>query len=684
MSRFDCSYLPSAQLEFVVLADTHHIVDPDMYSRASDSVTPDLTRNWSARGDWALTLAKDVQAQLAFHVGDLTQEYPGSEYFEAGRQAAVAQLKESGLQMHYAAGNMDIGDKPDPTMPAGWVEPGFLKRWDEDFGSSFYSLSHGDCHFVVLNSQIMNTTLPEALEQHEWFEADLSANASKRIFVFLHLPPFLVDEDEPGLGSYDVLDAPDRIWLLDLLRRYEVEALFSGHTHFQVFNRIGTTRAFTLPSTTTTRPGFYECFKVVPPSRGWADVAKLGFFLVRLTDQGVSVHLIRTSGNTVSTNQTGARLMTRTSRDIPHSPLGTYLRLPIAQKSDGVIAYPNHVRQRIRDDYPLLGCLELGLRHVRFPIHDLDEPLQRDRLGVLREEGVLLTATAVCPEARHVSDQERRASDIDFLEIQLTNRASPSDEDLAALSGLQAGGIVVALSLIVMEDVGKIHRRPRIGYAASELHTLDALLTLRNVRVDRAVCSVDTSRSTWAEIRAFGLELISIKALDFIVQLGEDQDENVAIVGEALFAAATVPNCRVFLDPLQDLDRTPAVMSGLLDRLSNPRPAFHVARVLNTVLYSEERSLGSFRPIDWAWSHGDTTVRGVTNQWSELWLITGGQMVDAAEALVERVGTETEVSVIDPVAGASQQILGSALRDALRSVVDRVTLVTRRLSAQID
>ena len=137
MPSFDRSDLPEADLEFVVIADTHHLVDPGMYSTKGDSVTPEIVREWSDRGDWALALAKATEPAWVFHVGDLAQEYPGSPYFDTGRRAAVTQFEESGLAVNFAAGNMDIGDKPDPTVPAGWVEPGFLKRWDEDFGKSF-------------------------------------------------------------------------------------------------------------------------------------------------------------------------------------------------------------------------------------------------------------------------------------------------------------------------------------------------------------------------------------------------------------------------------------------------------------------------------------------------------------------------------------------------------------------
>ena len=653
MPRFDRSDVPEADLEFVVIADTHHLVDPGMYAAKGDSVTPEIVREWSDRGDWALALAKATEATLVFHVGDLAQEYPGSPYFDTGRRAAVTQFEESGLEVNFAAGNMDIGDKPDPTVPAGWVEPGFLKRWDEDFGKSFFSRTAGDSHFIVLNSQIMNTTLPEAIEQREWVEADLAAHAAHRIFMFMHLPPYLVDEDEPGLGSYDVLDNPDRAWLLELCRRYEVEALFSGHTHFQVFNRAAGTRLYTLPSTTTTRPGFYEAFNVRPPDRGWIDTTKLGFFLVRVRDGATSVHLIRTSGETHANHQAGTPILSGTITDLPHSPAGAYLRLPITNKSDGAISYPNHVRHRIRDDYPLLSCIEAGIRHVRFPIHDLDVALQAGQLAVLRGEGVQLTATVLCPKAGDMAAAARKASEADLIEVQLTNRFFPDGEDLAALAELREAGANVALAPLALEDTGKVHMRSRTGYRPRELPDLDEMLTDRGLHLDRAVCMVDDSKSVWSDIRSFDTRLRSIGGLDFLVPLGTDDEANALTVAEALFAAATMPICRVYLDPLQDLDRVTKVVHGLLDRLSNPRPGFHVARVLNTVLFGEGRQPGSYSPVERDWLPGGTNVRIVADRRAEFWLVPDQEKPGVAEALRQEIGGRETLRLIDPIAGAS-------------------------------
>jgi hypothetical protein len=248
-----------------------------MYRAEGDSVNPTIVRDWTARGDTALAMVHGLEPRLTFHLGDLQQEYPGHPSFDVGRRAAVRQLQEAGFPMEVVAGNMDIGDKPDPTMPAGWTRAEWLAVWDEDFRPSFRSLDRSGFHFVIVNSQLLDSALPQRDEQRAWLEADLAAHDGERIILFLHVPPFLVDEDEPGLGSYDVLGDIDRTWLLALARRHRVEAIFCGHTHFRFLNRVDGTRVYVAPSTTTTRPGFYEAISVAPPDRGWSDTDKLGF-----------------------------------------------------------------------------------------------------------------------------------------------------------------------------------------------------------------------------------------------------------------------------------------------------------------------------------------------------------------------------------------------------------------------
>ena len=672
---FDRSYLPEALFEFVVITDTHHIVDPNMYPASGDSVTPELTHDWSARGDWALSRVAALNASLVFHVGDLAQEYPGHDTFERGRRAARTQFDRAGVSVNFVPGNMDIGDKPDPTMPAGWVRVADLDRWRGDFGPTYYSITEHGCHFVALNSQIFNTTFEEASQQRAWLEADLAAHAGARTFLFFHIPLFLVDEDEPGLGSYDVLDNPDRGWLLELIQRYQVEAVFTGHTHFQVFNRYGPARLFTLPSTTTTRPGFYEAFAVAPPSRGWADLPKLGFVLVRVLKDGLAVHLVRTEGRTGDGVRGAPTILTATTRELPLSPLGAYLRLPLVHKSDGAIAYPNHVRHRIRDDYPLLSCLELGLRHVRFPVHDLDEELQRSRLRLLQDEGVGLTAVSIW--ANEVSPPATAPPEVDVLEVQLAGRVLPTVDEVMRLSSLRLANRAVSLAPIVMERTTTVHSRSRTGYIVTELTMLDDFLQRHAAQIDRAVCAVDgTVGATWSAILALGaIRSRSIGGLDIILRFGTDDQANCRTVAEGMMAAATLANGRLFLDPLQELDRTATVMGGLLDRLSNPRPPFHVARVLNTVLFSGQAG-HAYAALDLPDGTSQPLVHGIADSGRELWLVAGENRTMAAKALSARLERWKCVSMIDLEAGSRIAVDGTNFGRALTQGAGRLILIT--------
>ena len=109
---FDLSLLPKAQLQFAVLSDTHYMLDPGDAPLEFES-----RRKQSQRTGVALGLAASFGADFAVHLGDLVQEYPDTPDFERALDEALVQLAASGLAPHLVAGNHDVGDKADPTMP---------------------------------------------------------------------------------------------------------------------------------------------------------------------------------------------------------------------------------------------------------------------------------------------------------------------------------------------------------------------------------------------------------------------------------------------------------------------------------------------------------------------------------------------------------------------------------------
>jgi hypothetical protein len=593
---FDRALLPPARCEVVVLADSHLMLagsagGEEFASRALQT----------ARGERAFALIAALIAErprtTVVHLGDLVQAFPGGPDFERAVDAAEAQLARSGLSPRLVAGNHDVGDKPDPTSPADWVSAESLVAYHRRFGPSWYSWDEAGLHFIVLNSQILNSAQPEVEEQARWLEANLSAHRDQPAYLFLHLAPFLVDPGEPDLGHYDNVAEPARRWLLELCRRFRVDTVFAAHSHYLFCNRIGRTRFFVTPSVAFTRPGFGEIFSSAPPDqRGRNDVAKLGFYLVRVQDEGTRVHFVRTGGDTAPVNPDSLDLilLTRLSGDLPRSPLGVVARHPLAAIGEVPIAWPSVVRQPMRNDFPLLACLELGARHLRLPLLDLEDPIQRERLALLRDEGVQITAAWLwSPRHPFASRLARHQDVIDVVEVQVPGTLFPPEECLEQMRRTAAESrIPLALAPVLAREIvaGKQHPRTRVGYCPSELAELGDYLSQHGMSLNRVVCRADSSLPPWESLRLTrGLSTSGhIGGIDWVVDLVSGHElERQNRTAEAVFASALLSGTRVFLDPLIDLDRTMDATEGLLDRLCNPRPTFHVARCLNSLLFSQ-------------------------------------------------------------------------------------------------
>ncbi|MCZ6634447.1 MAG: metallophosphoesterase [bacterium] len=579
---FDTTFLQPADLEFVVIADTHYMLDPGDRPLEFES-----RRKQTARAETALQLVADLDPAFVVHMGDLSQEYPEAERFQDAIQEAREQLERCGIHPHHVAGNHDVGDKTDPTMPTHPVTPESLALYHQHLGPSWYSFDHDEIHVIVINSQILNTALPETEEQWSWLEQDLSTHADKRIFLFLHLPPYLGNASEPYLGHYDNIAQPDRSRLLNLVRKYPIEHLSAAHVHFAFFDRIGQARYYIVPSPSFTRPGFSHLFESeAPPEHGRDDTGKLGFHLVRVFPNRTDIHFIRTRGDLAPT--TAKRLVTRTSASLPDSPLGLTLRRPLTPINDVPIAYPSSVRQPVRNDYPFLSCLELGATSVRIPWTDLEDPFQSQRLQWLQEEGVHLTATFLDADPSRLTQAlQQHGTQIDTWEIQLPGTPFPTHDILHILSEHQA---TFCLAPVIPGEriAGKQHPRTRTGYLLEELDPLDHYLASENGFVDRILCRIDAGDSPWDIVHRLQNRspLARIKAIDLALELPSLNDqENASRLAEACFAIALLPGSRLYVDPLIDFDRTMDIQHGLLDTRCNPRPPFHIFRCLNTLLF---------------------------------------------------------------------------------------------------
>ena len=588
---FNKSFLPKALFEFVVISDSHYMLDP-----GGSSLEFGNRRKQSVRREVALRMAAALAPKFMVHNGDMVQEYPDNvEQFYKSMDESLEQMRACDVEPYYVAGNHDVGDKPDPTAPASHVSQEVLDWYHRRFGKSWYSFDQDDCHFVVLNSQIMNGTLPDTAEQVAWVKKDLAEHAKKRLFILLHMPPYLFDETEPSMGHYDNLANPARAWLLDLVRIYKVETLLAGHVHFAFFDRLAETRYAVLASPVFTRPGFSCLFAgLPPPQRGRDDVPKFGFYLMRVRADKTDLHFIRTSGLERLPPNTEERLITRVSGTLPQSPLGLTLSQPLATVAEIPRAWPAAIREKVRNDYPLLACIEMGVGYVRAPLTDFQDTFQRRRLEILRHEGVKLDAVVIFSEELDILDAMQQVHPrIDGLEIQIVETLYPSEKCIEVIKVLQERfGVSVTLSPIICREPtsGKQFPRFRFGYIPQEIPALNQFLVGKRVAIDRIICKLNSDQSLCNQIREVAeiTPLSHISNVDFSFEFSVTDDQaNANLAAEALFSMATMPESRIYFEPFSDLDRTMDVTHGLLDTLCNPRPASRVLQSLNTIMYSQ-------------------------------------------------------------------------------------------------
>jgi len=577
---YDRRALPQADLEFVVVGDTHYMHDVD-------DVEFESRRKQTARVEAAIARINAIDPDFVVHLGDLVQAYPGSGGYESALEEALIQLERIEAETHFVAGNHDVGDKPDPTMPTDWVSADSLDRYHDRVGPSWTAWEAGDCHFVVLNSQIMNADLEAATAQRTWAEQRVADIDTGPAFLFCHLPPFLHSPDDPGLGHYDSIAEPARSWVCDLVRDTPITDVFCGHCHFEFSNRIGDVRVRVTPSVSFTRPGFAELFASgPPPERGRDEVAKLGFLLVRVVDGDVAVVPIRTGGDTAVDADGPDRLLGRPLQRESPSPLGLSLAYPLTDTTAVPETFPSAVRYPVANAYPTLSCLELGAGIIRLPASELGDDRIRDFVRLLREQGATIVGTVLGVPGGEWSAPKP----LDEIEVRLPADWVDTGEGLDGVAEFVATEGAVNLSEVVpRRDVPeKQHGRLRNGFPVADLATLQARLDARALEVDRVTCRLRDAADPWAEIRAAPAPegLAGIEALDWLVStMNRSMAGAIDRIAKAVAAVATRPGARLYLEPLRAMDRTMDPAPGLLDRRCNPTAAFTATRCLQTLLF---------------------------------------------------------------------------------------------------
>ncbi len=185
---------------------------------------PHFADNWPPLADWIAAQRPD----LVIHTGDVTVD--GADV-EDDLAYCAQSMNAFGVRWLAVPGNHDVGDAKHARQPVNaerlaiWRRYFGPDRWVEDFGEGA-----GGWRLVGLDAMLIASGEPEEAEQTAWLEQVLSTAGERRIGWFLHRPLF-VDSPEEGDTGYWSVKPQSRAPLIELVGRYRVAFVASGHLH---------------------------------------------------------------------------------------------------------------------------------------------------------------------------------------------------------------------------------------------------------------------------------------------------------------------------------------------------------------------------------------------------------------------------------------------------------------------
>lgn len=602
-----------------VITDTHVNENEDQCSSPFD-----VNRRANRRMRHVVRALNARDLAFVVHVGDLIHPVPslGERYSQAAANfhGHVASLRHP---LHLTPGNHDIGDKPNNWSPAASIRDAFVDMWLTHFGDDFHSFDHDGDHFVVINAQILNSGLEREARQKDWLERDLAAAAGGRIFLFSHYPPYFTSPDE--VETYDNIGEPCRSWLLGLLERYRVEALFTGHVHNFWWNLHKETECYFLASTSFVRQDYSEMYRIQPgpdDEAGRNDRAKLGYAVLHVYEHGHTVEFVRSfgqeaapdAGEEASPTFAPHRLHPRTA---PAGALGFDMR----QNWMEVVEVPptgaldEFDRKEVRSDYPLMALWQLGVSHVRVPFRDLLVEANRERMRSLIHHGhrfTLFTFGEPNPLERKLIEEHQHI----FASWEIGVNWSVFEAEAPGI-GTFARSLTLPVYLSRLrsgeelreEAAGRYYHVINQGFLPADEAQMQAVL--EDPALSGAIAgfvfrlTADTRPLDGIRAAADTAKRLGVKASVHLRMCGSNPSEAQVDDGwvshrlaEAVVAAAAYPELQVFVDTFADIDRGFFVRNGVVDRLYNPRPAYHVVRHLTGLIGEAEGMLAVERVAD--------------------------------------------------------------------------------------
>ena len=580
---------PSRKLAFRVslISDTH-------INEAEDFSASPYPANAEAnpRARYVFDQIEQSDSKFCIHLGDMVNPVPELPSYTTAANNFHAIASRLSIPLYLMPGNHDIGDKPVTWMPAGMVNKEHVALYRNHFGRDYFSFDYENCHFVIINSPLINSGDPIEKKQAAWLENDLNENKSKRIFLFSHYPVYVSNPDEPE--SYDNIDEPGRSWLINLIETYKPEALFAAHVHNFWYDVIGETEYYIVPSTCFVRHDYSEMYRIDGGSQqGRNDSAKLGHITLEVYEKGHVAHYHRSFAGCLAEDSAAAPPVVRRPHVKTVDIQNIYIDMRHAWAEELTVAPSGAVdefrRKIARNDYPIMALWEMGIRGLRVPIQDLENGKTRRRMQIMREVGHNFHVYVYdIPTGEQISLIKENVHLLSQLEIVISwDKIQNYTKVLEELTNQTELNII--LSRVNRKDSaktsgGKFNHLISHGFNLSEEEELSkflldnkGLISGVQFTITRAECPWNAAKlvTNFANKTACTPYLYVKSTEASPAERFNDEISNTLRFGDICLAAIG-NNVNVIIDTLDDADRGYFTRTGLVDRRFNPRLASNI------------------------------------------------------------------------------------------------------------
>ncbi len=184
--------------------------------------------NWAAfQADMAAS-----PPDLVVHGGDLAFNAPVAE---ADLAYAVARVADLGLPWRAIPGNHDIGEAPPFSRLNQPLTPERIAAWKRHVGPQWWVDDVADWRLIGLDTSLMGSGLADEAVQSEFLRQALADRGRRSVMVFIHMPPFDADPDDPARTT-SVIPHVARGPFLDACASGGVKVIACGHLH--IYRRV--------------------------------------------------------------------------------------------------------------------------------------------------------------------------------------------------------------------------------------------------------------------------------------------------------------------------------------------------------------------------------------------------------------------------------------------------------------